>query len=179
MGRNTIDRRVSQDTRKLLKEHGYKVRNKKLEHKYYMKDAVVNLDYNMLENQYVVRKFVEKKFNLSLRELEILLYLFPKGYFSHRDYKQFPMSYTHRRINSVIDSGLVKIFREGDNQSKHVYTLTKSAKHKVISYYKYLSGELKVPTNPQNNPMVRKDASSHTNKIVNMFKRIRKENKVR
>lgn len=171
------DERISERTKELLKEGGYRARAKKLEHKYYKKDAVVNMDYNLLENMYVVRKFVQKKFDIDLRELEILLYLFPKGFFSHRDYKNFPLSYTHRQISSVIKRDFVRIFTEGANKSKHTYTLTKSAKHIVIVYYKYLSGELSIPINSENNPLVRKDASTHQQKIIKMFKLMRKENK--
>lgn len=171
------DERINDRTKELLKEGGYRARAKTIEGKYYKKDAVVNMDYNLLENMYVVRKFVQKKFNIELRDLEILLYLFPKGFFSHRDYKNFPLSYTHRRINSVIKKGFVRIFTEGANYEKHTYTLTKSAKHMVIVFYKYLSGELSIPITSENNPLVRKDISSHQQKIINMFKLMRKENK--
>ena len=171
------DPRISDDTKDLLKKAGYKPRPKKLEHKHYKKDAVVNMDYNLLENFYVVRKFVQKKFNISLRELELLLYLFPKGFFSHQDYKSYPLSYSHRLISTVIKLGWVRIFTKGENQSQHTYTLTKSAKHIVIVFYKYLSGELKIPLNSENNPLIRKDASSHQQKIIKMFKIMRKYQK--
>jgi len=171
------DERVSERTKQLLSDANYNTRAKKIKHKHYKKDALMNMDYNLLENQYVVRRFVEKKFKLSLRDLEILLYLYPKGYFSLKDYKMFPLSYTHRQITSVISKGFVKIFHEGENKAKHVYTLSKSAKHMVVSYYKYLSGELQVPISSENNPLVRKDASNHEKKIINMFKEMRKRNR--
>lgn len=171
------DPRVSERTKKLLKKSGYKPRAKKLEHKHYKKDAVINMDYNLLENVYVVRKFVQKKFNINLRELELLLYLFPKGFFSLEDYKNYPLTYSHRQINTIIKMGWVRIFTEGRYKSEHTYTLTKSAKHMVIVYYKYLSGELQIPTNSENNPMVRKDATAHQQKIIKMFKVMRKQNR--
>lgn len=176
MSDRTKDVRVSEHTKKLMKEHNYKPRNMNIKHKYYRKDAMVNLDYNLLKYQYPVRKFIQKKYKITLRELEILLYLFPIGYFTHRDYKDFPTTFTHRQIISMMKKGHVKIFLEGENKAKHVYCLTQASQLKVQNYYKYLTGELIIPTISENNPMIRKNASSHENKINSMFKKMAKQN---
>lgn len=170
--------RVSEPTKKLLKKKGYRPRNMKLKNKYY-KAAWVNRDYNLLENQYVVRKYYQKKYNMKIMELEILLYLFPKQYFSQADYKDFPRNFTYRQLSYLINKGHVKIFQEGKNKAQHVYSLTQSAKLIVINYYKLLSGELKIPTISENNPMIRKDATQHEKRIISMFHKLAKENKAK
>jgi hypothetical protein len=174
---SSCDIRLSENTIKLLAEKKHFPRVKKAATKYKRKDVMINTDYNLLENQYAVRKFFQAKHNLSLRELELLLYLFPKQFFSFQDYKAYPLSFTHRKISSVIKLGYVKIFKKGKNQSHHVYTLTKSAKHQVIVYYKYLSGELQIPMIPENNPLLRKDATPHTQKILDFFMYMRVQQK--
>jgi hypothetical protein len=163
----------SEHTQKLLLENSLYPRYKKTEKKYIKRQVVLNTDYNILENQYVIRKFFQAKFNLPLRELELLLYLFPKQYFSHRDYKDYPLSFTHRKISSVIKKGYVIVFRKGKNQDKHIYTLSKSAKHLIQVYYKYLGGELLIPICAENNPMIRNNATPHQQKIISMFKKMR------
>lgn len=176
MKKTTAKQRVSEPTGKLLKEAGYYPRGKGNDPKAPLKNAMMNTDFNLLENQYVVRKYFQKKFNINLQELEILLYLFPKGYFSHADYKAFPLNFTYRQIVSMMKKGHVKIFHEGRNKDHHIYTLTKSAKHRIMVYYQLLSGELEIPTISENNPMIRKDATAHEKKIINMFHRLKKMN---
>jgi hypothetical protein len=169
--------RVSEDTEKLLLAKKMKPRYKKAEGKYKLKAIVMNSDFDLLQNQYPVRLFVQAKYGLSLRELELLLFLYPKQYFCLKDYKAFPLTFSHRRITTVIKHGFVKIAKKGKNMDQHVYTLTKSAKHQVVAYYKYLSGELKVPTIAENNPLIRKDAPEHHKKVIDFFKKMRDEQK--
>jgi hypothetical protein len=168
---------ISEDTERLLLAKKLKPRYKKTEGKYKLKPIVVNTDFDLLQNQYPVRMFIQAKFGLSLRELELLLFLYPKQFFCLKDYKSFPLTFTHRKISTVVKRGFVKIAKKGKNMDHHVYTLTKSAKHQVIVYYKYLSGELLVPTNAENNPMIRKDAPQHHKKVIDFFKRMRDEQK--
>lgn len=172
--------RVSEGTQKLLLEHRIQLMQSPKRKKFYNRSAYINLDYNLLENQYVVRKYFQKKHGITLRDLEILLYLFPKGYFSRADYKAYPLHFSNRRIQTFIGKGYVKIFQEGKNMNKHIYCLTQATKHKVQTYYKLLTGELPIPIISENNPMIRKDATPHEKKIINMYKRLaaqRKEKK--
>jgi hypothetical protein len=169
--------RISEDAKKLFAEKKIYPQYKKSAGKYKRNTVLVNTDYNLLENQYAVRKFFQAKHNLTLRELELLLYLFPKQFFSFQDYKAYPLSFSHRKISTVINKGFVKIFKKGKNQSKHVYTLSNSAKHLVIVYYKYLGGELQVPLNPENNPLNRKDMSPQQSKVMEFFKQMREKQK--
>lgn len=176
MKEHLSDNRISEATTKRFEEVGYRIRNKPVEHKHYKKDAMVNLDYNLLENQYVVRRFVQKRWGITLRELEIILYLYPKAFFSHQDYKDFPTSFTHRQIRSMIKLGHIQVFVDGENTAKKIYSLTKSAQAKVQNYYKYLSGEMQIPLD-SSNKFIHKDASSHDQKVIKMFHKLAEANK--
>lgn len=177
MGDHTKDRRVSEHTRKLLKSKGLKVQQHKPKGKFYRGTANVFKDYNLLENQYVVRKYFQKKYGVPLNELELLLYLYPKQFFSHADYKLYPRNFTYRQIQKMIAIGHVRIYKEGKNYKKHIYTLSQSSKHLVLNYYKLLNGDLQIPTISENNPMIRKDATPHEQRIIKMMRAMSKKNK--
>ncbi len=168
---------VSETTKKLIRNGKKALRKTHGKTKYTRQAVYMNLGYNFLENQYVVRKFFQKKYKIDLRVLEILLYLYPKQYFSHADYKAYPLTFTHRQIVSMIKKGHVIVLQEGKNKTKDVYTLSHSSKLLIQNYYKYLAGEIMIPVISENNPMIRKDATPHERKIINMFKRLAKESK--
>lgn len=169
--------RVSDTTQKLLLEKRVHLVEMKKKEFFYKRTAYINLDYDLLENQYVVRKYFQKKHDINLRDLEILLYLYPKGYFSRADYKAYPLHFSNLRIQVMIRKGHIQVFQEGENMDKHVYSLTQSTKHKVQTYYKLLTGELQIPVIGENNPMIRKDATPHEQKIIKMYKRLAQQRK--
>lgn len=171
--------RLHPDTKKILTKRKYQVRAIKGSEKNYRKGAYVYLGCDMLEYQLPVRRFVQEKYGITLVELEILLFLFPKKFFTYKEYKTFPMNFTYRTIKKVIDRGFVQLFSEGRNKNEHVYTLTKSAQLMVRNYYKYLSGELDIPVISENNPMIRKHAPKQNKKYINMFHKIKERNKNR
>jgi hypothetical protein len=170
MADKDVRERLSSDTLKQLNKKGFQVRSIIGSDKKYRKGAYMYEGCDMLEYQYPVRVYVQEKYDLTLRELELLLFLFPKKFFTHETYKSYPLSFTHKNINTLIKKDFVYIFSKGKRKTENVYSLTKSAQLKVRNYYKLLSGELEIPTIAENNPLIRKDANNHKKKINNLFK---------
>ena len=140
--------------------------------RYYKKMTKTNLGFNILENLMLVRYYIQKRHDISFRDLEFLLFLYPKLFWDIRDYRDYPKTYSHRNINTMIKKGYVEVFTETDRKRKTVYQLTKKAKHIVVQFYKYLSGEKNVPENTSLNSMFKADATSTNRKRADWVRKI-------
>jgi hypothetical protein len=111
------------------------------------------LGYDLLELQLFVQPFILKKHDISLRLLNVLLYLYPKGYFTILDY--FPISHAGYEVRFpiyLVKKGYANVVakpKDGRNTQKidkrWVYTLSQKGKEIVREYYELLSGERKFP----------------------------------
>lgn len=109
------------------------------------KDLTIYQGYDLLENMVLVRMFIQKKYKISLATLEVLLYLFPKNYFMHKDYFEMPKPMGFNRIKNLTDLNMIDIAVNGVTMVKSVFRLSTRARNIVIDFYQYLSGEKKIP----------------------------------
>lgn len=164
------DPRVSKEVRKILRQKGYHVQYNK-DPKHYTQSARFNIGYNKLQYLGIVRHYLQKRFKISYRELEMLLFLYPKLLFDNREFKEYPKSFTNRDIREPIKRGYIEVFTVKHEYHK-VYQLTRRAKVIVTLFYKYISGELPIPEDPQTNPMFKKDANPMDKKRAEMIKKM-------
>lgn len=167
---------VGKEAFKSLKEQGvkFKPRNdKKSKANKYSKDRYLHIyrGYNLLENSIVIRHYIQKRYSIDYNFLEILLYLFPKQYFTSTDYGELPKQYTRRTMRSMLKSGYINIMQKGSNLNRHVYCLNRAGKEIVIHYYECLSGEKKV-LETTDNPMTRSDVNKFTKKKMDLIRKI-------
>ncbi|WP_456867592.1 hypothetical protein [Galbibacter sp. BG1] len=162
--------RVSKDVRKEIRKQGYHVQYYN-NPKHYTRSARFNIGYNKLENLGVVRHYIQKRFNINHREFEMILFLYPKLLFDTREYREYPKCFTYRNIKKPMERGLIEIFTNHKKRNK-IYRLTKQAKHIVVQFYKYISGELPIPEDPQTNPLFKKDATPMDRKRAEWIKRM-------
>lgn len=131
--------------------------------------------YDFLENSIVIRQYVQNRYKININTLEMLLFLFPKNFFSHSDYKVMPKQFQYRKIDSMIELGLISIVVPGKNRGYHIYSLSRQAKEIVKIYYEYLSGEKKIPEDPKINPWVRKTVIPIDKKKMDLIKILSKQ----
>ena len=61
---------------------------------------------------------------------------------------------------------MVEVFRPDTAKSRQIYRLTQKAQTIVRHFYEYLSGEKKIPTNRQNNPLMAKKPKTQREKMI-------------
>lgn len=128
--------------------------------------------YDILENLIVVRAFIYKQYGMPFRVVEMILYLFPKQYFTQEDFYQMPKPFTCNRIGLMLEQGHFAIASKGRNKGEHIYMLSRKSKLMVQRFYKLLSGEEKIPVVSDRNVMARKDNSAIDKIRVNLIKKI-------
>lgn len=101
--------------------------------------------YDFLENLLVVRHFVCKRYKISFELLEVFLYLYPKNFWTQDDYFIVPKQFTHNRMRYMLKKGHVVIFMKAKTERETIYRLSPSSRRIVEHFYKYLSGEDKMP----------------------------------
>ena len=106
--------------------------------------------YNMLENLVAVRPYILGKYGISIKTLEVLLYLGPKNFFTQEDYFNTPKEYKYNSIKYFILHGYMELAIRGTKQNDkrqrihHILTLTKKSREIIQDFYECLSGERKM-----------------------------------
>lgn len=169
-GKIHIENPVSVKTRERLLKDNIRVENDRSCTKYNRKIVKVADNYNVLEYYLIVRMYMQKKHDIDNRLLEILFFLYPKKLFSWNDFKEYPLTFSYKRIDTLIEKGMVEVFRPDTAKSRQIYRLTQKAQAIVRNSYEYLSGEKPMPTNRQNNPlMAKKPKTTRESKIQDMI----------
>lgn len=158
--------KISKRTVKFLKENDYVVSynnaGKSKDFKYSKaKHLAIFKGYDLLENMIVVRQYVQKRYDIDLGLLEILLYLVPKQYFTQLDYREMPKQFRYCLLKNLIETGYVSILQEGRNASYHLYKINRKGHEIVTCFYETLSGERTISENRYDlNPLLKKKETS-------------------
>ena len=146
------------DAQKLLK--GTKISpvfvNKDNDHYSKKRFAYVYKGYDFLENLYPVRIYIQKRYELDRHILEILLKLMGMKIFTRALYSEISKSFTYSRWDSIVKSGYLNLIMDHPDVEKRMWTLNSKGRNIVIKFYKYLSGEEKIPEDSVHNPMANK-----------------------
>ncbi len=124
----------------------------------------------------VIFYFYKKKFDITQAELDAILFLFSEGYFDAEKVKQIEgvIPWNTNRIKSMIEKGLIDIFREDPNKKK-IYQLSKKARNIVNGIYEKMNGDLIAATS-ENNKMFFKNVS-YTDKVYRKMIKVMNESK--
>lgn len=107
---------------------------------------ILNEGYDVLENLSVVRLYIQRKYEISFKLLEIILYLYPRNYFTWGEYYEFPKHFQYNRMRKMIEDGIISIAVEGKGERSRLYCLSRKHRSIVTNFYAYLFGEKKIPT---------------------------------
>lgn len=163
------DAQITLETRDILNKNNTLISYREREG--YTKKVPVTLGYDALQYMAIVRRFIQKRYDLHLIDLELLLFLFPIGLWSKKDYSRFPHSYATRRISHLIDKGMVEnIFEDRIvDRDDCVYRLTAKAKRAVTQFYKYLNKEETLPETSSSNPFFNARATRREMKVAELI----------
>src|SRR5690554_4294019 len=82
------DAQVTIETRDILNKNKTTIKFKEREG--YNRSVPITLGYDALQYLAIVRRYIQKRYDLHLIDLELLLFLHPIGLWSEKDYSKFP-----------------------------------------------------------------------------------------
>lgn len=177
MKNKSVKEMLSEDTLKAMKKQKMVIKyaaNKNSKTGKYSKTLHLEFfaGYDMLENMIVARPYIQKRYNIDLGLLELLLYLGPKQYFTQSDYAEMPKQYKYRSIKNLIGTGFVSIVKNGEHLGKHIYKVNRQGSEIIRHFYEVLSGEKKIPERAEN-PLARKrTATAFDKKKMDLIRQI-------
>ena len=116
--------------------------------------------YDMCENLFTVRTFCQKKFGIDHYLFEILLKLMGMRVFTRLEYSKLPKPFNYKRLQNLLDTGLVNQIMDNTDVEKRLYTLNTKGRNIVITFYKHLSGEVPIPEDSRHNVMANKNKNN-------------------
>ena len=136
---------------------------------------------NWLKYFRVVRYYISKKHNLSLPNLEMLLFLYSEGLFSRSDFSEFEqiMSWDKKRFEKLRQDGWIIMWRKAKGSEPALYEISRKAKQVLSSMYKKLSGEESISENKYLNPIFAADADYMDKVYRRAIKRLNQEQRQR
>lgn len=125
----------------------------------------------------VIFYYYRRKYDISQQELDMLLFLYSEGYFDYIKIKDYQgiLSWNKNRIKTMIEKGLIEIFRENP-RTRRLYQLSKKGKNIVNGIYEKLNGDA-VPMTYTNNPMFAKNVSYSDKVYKQMIKKMNEARK--
>lgn len=113
--------------------------------------------YDLLGDLYTVRTYIQKRYNIDLGTLEVLLKLMKMKVFSREMFSEIPRNFSLSKWNAFKDLGYFNTVMDDQSIDKRLFCLNTKGRNIVISFYEYLSGEKKIPENSRYNPMANKN----------------------
>lgn len=129
-----------------------------------------NEGFDLLENMLVVKKYICEKYEIKAHLLEILLYLYPRDYFTWYDYYEMPKYFNYNRISKLESEGIIRVVSKDKTKRRSLYGLTPKARNIVTNFYMFLFGEKKIPLS--GNPLSHSTASAIDKMRFNLIKKI-------
>jgi hypothetical protein len=177
MKRKPVKEMLSEDTCKAMKKQKMTIKyaaNKNSKKGKYSK--LLHLEffegYDLLENLLVARPYIQKRYNIDLGLLELLIFLGPKQFFTQKDYADMPKQYKYRSIKNLMETGFISIVQNGENLGKHIYKVNRQGSEIIRHFYEILSGEKKIPENTLNPLNKKRTATPFDKKKMDLIKKL-------
>lgn len=125
----------------------------------YSKDQFVQIykGYDFLENILTVRTYIQKRYDIDLAKLELLLKLMGMRVFTRAEFSEVPKEYGLKTFYTFMEMGYINLLSDNHDVEKRLFCLNTRGKNIVINFYKYLSGEKKIPESGTKNPMANRN----------------------
>ncbi len=127
------------------------------------------LTYDFLGDWSIVRRWAQVNYNLSLADLEMILFLHKKRLFTRADFANFAkfMDWDRDRFDRLLREDWIYIWRKRGFGEANMYEISFKAKKMVTSIYKKLTGLEPIPVSPRRNKAFRKNAPFHQKTLAN------------
>ena len=129
-------------------------------------------EFNFLKYWRIVRYYICKRYEISLSELELLLYFYDENVFTRSQFNEYCsiLAWNNRRFSELIEKDLIRKWREGKGTVSHLYELTTKGKRICNLTYKKLAGE-DINEDPNKNKIMK--GESYTDKVYrNMIRKM-------
>lgn len=136
---------------------------------------------NFLKYWKVVRYWAMKKYGISQKDLETILYFYDEGVFTRKEFRLITAMFKWEKnhLRRLVDEGYVTLWRDNEKwvNKARLYTLSYKAKRICSSVYKKLLQEEKIPENKHNNPIyMRKEFTTvRYRRVIELMNRKRDE----
>lgn len=131
--------------------------------------------YDMLGDLFAVRTFIQKQYDINTYLFEILLKLMALRVFTRAEYREIPKSFKYSKFNNILDTGLVNMVMDHWDTERRLFALNTKGKNIMINFYKYLSGEKRIPETARYNVMANsKKQVAYDKKKLELIKRMNK-----
>jgi hypothetical protein len=124
---------------------------------------------------------MKRKYELSLSDLEMLLFLYSEGLFTRSDFSEFGeiMSWDRRRFDRLRNKGLIVMWRKARGSEPALYEVSHKCRQMIVHFYKKLSGEEMISENKYINPVFASDANYMDKVYKRAIKRFNQEQRQR
>ena len=114
----------------------------------------------------IVRYWVKRMHDLSLPDLEMLLFLYSERLFKRSDFNDYEeiFSWDVKRFERLRQDGWISMWRKAKGSQPALYEVSYKGKRVIVSLYKKLAGEETISETSQNNPIFKKN-SPYTDKV--------------
>lgn len=131
-------------------------------------------EFNFLKNWRVVRYYIQKRYSLTLSELEMLLFLYDEKLFDKATFFSFAncMSWDRNRFSDMKKRELISVWREGKiAKHRELYQLSQKAKLICSHTYKKLVGQELISEDPYRNNIMK--GTTYADKVYrNLIKKM-------
>lgn len=123
--------------------------------------------YTFLKYWRIVRYYIRRKYDISLMELDMMLYLYDLPYFRKEEFNYYgsTMSWDKHRFYEMKKKGFIAEWRPGGESlgRAKLFVLTHAAKRICSLTYKKLMMEEPISEDPRSNPLYKGD--NYTDKV--------------
>jgi hypothetical protein len=122
--------------------------------------------YDYLKYFRLVRYWAKRSHNLTIGDLEMLLFLYSERLFKRSDFNEYNQifSWDKARFDKLLRDGWVSMWRRNNGSEVALYEVSFKGKRIIVSMYKKLAGEEPITESTTKNPSFKKD-SSYTDKV--------------
>jgi len=135
-------------------------------------------DYDFLQYIRPVFKWATENSGLTRPQVELLLYLYPKGVFPKSDffnYHKILGMYQSKTFDMFMKEGFINVWRPKKKSQKALYCLTNKAKQICDKMHKFLTGEKEIPINSRNNVLAQDGGARINGYYMNIIKKMNKD----
>lgn len=136
------------------------------------------VNYDFLQYIRIVFKWAQEKYGLSRPQLELFLYLYPKGVFTKSEFLEFQTTiamYQIKAFRDMLAEGWITMWRPKRGKESALYTLSYKAKTICNKMHKLCVGDEKMSEDPRHNPIAKKEEKTINAYYMNIIKKMNKD----
>lgn len=121
--------------------------------------------FDFLKYLRIARKYIHVKYDITLHELETMLYLYNQNIFTKTQFEEYREIHSWRgtMFDEMYKRGLIGVWREAFGRNHTLYELSASGKRICGRFYKILIGEMDISEDKQSTPFFKRQ--TYTDKV--------------